>query len=124
MDNGEILRQILDELQTVKGEMRTMGADIKELKQGQANLEEGQAKLEKGQAKLEEGLSSVRESVATIEVEHGQKIGVLFDLCSGIHDIVKEVRDSQRKIESRLDRHDAEIFTLKLGFERQTTAVV
>ena len=123
MDNSEILRQILGELQTVKGEMRTMNADIKELKQGQAKLEKGQAKLEEGQAKLEESLSSVRESVAYIENVHGKQIGVLFDLGSATYDIVKDVRKSARKIGKRLDRNDAEIFALKLELGRKPAKV-
>ena len=109
MENSEILKQILDELQAIKGEVQAMNADIKELKQGQA--------------KLEEGLSSVRESVAYIENEHGRQIGVLFDLCSATYDIVKDVRKLARKAGKRLDRHDAEIFALKLELGRQPAAV-
>ncbi|MDK2920150.1 MAG: hypothetical protein PWQ37_2883 [Candidatus Petromonas sp.] len=49
----QMLKQILNEIKTIK-------TDISELKQGQAKLEQGQARLEANQAKLEAGQQDIR----------------------------------------------------------------
>ncbi|MCM8710494.1 hypothetical protein M2651_05575 [Clostridium sp. SYSU_GA19001] len=84
----QILKQILEKL-------NSMETDIKELKAGQAKLEKGQAKLEAGQAKLEAGQAKLEKGQQEIKAE------------------LKFMWDDIKKLDNRLSAQENEVFTLK-----------
>jgi uncharacterized phage infection (PIP) family protein YhgE len=62
----DILKQILEKLESLEQGQQEIRADIADLKAGQAKLEAGQAKLEAGQRKLEQGQREIRKELKFI----------------------------------------------------------
>lgn len=96
-----------------------MQKELSEIKREVAKIPEIQkeiAKIKKMQediAELQKETRKISKSVAVIELEHGEKLDLLFD----IFDMQQEkLKSHERRIqlcERHLDRHDDEIYYLK-----------
>ncbi|MCL2463018.1 MAG: hypothetical protein FWF44_10160 [Defluviitaleaceae bacterium] len=109
--------------------LETLVLAVNSLAKGQADLAEGQARLEARfdnleakfenlEAKvdnLEEGQSRLHESVSVIELEHGQKLGALFDGYQLLYDVATEIRSDVAVLKGNQDRQDLRIKWIQAG---------
>jgi len=77
----------------IKKEQAGMKKEITGMKKEQVKTNQRLNKIEKDVAYAIERAERTSESVAVIEVEHGKKIGVLFDNLSLLQDTVNETND-------------------------------
>lgn len=83
-----------------------------DLKKGQEELFKGQNELFKGQKELKEEVGKLSKTVAKIEVEHGQKLEMLFDAVTMHSEKFDSTEKRLNSHEDRLDRQDDKIFYL------------
>lgn len=101
-------------------EVLDLKVEQKSLKEGQESLKEGQERLKEEQESLKKELKDLKntvehidQTVMRIEIEHGEKLQILFDADS----YEREKFDSQERTLERheriLDKHSDEIYLLK-----------
>lgn len=87
MEN-EILKQILQKLETMDSRLETMDTRLLSLEEGQSKLEAGQSKLDVGQQRIEKKLDTFQEQFNEHEVKdanrHIEILGVLSELRADI----------------------------------------
>ena len=115
MDN---MQKDLDEIKEVIPEMQE---NIEQLKIVVSELQENVIQLQKEMKNITQiiipemqvEIRKISKSVAVIEVEHGEKLDLLFDIFD-MHE--EKLKSNERRIhlcERHLDRHDDEIYYLK-----------
>lgn len=115
MDN---MQKDVDEIKEVIPEMQE---NIEQLKIVVSELQENVIQLQKEMKNITQiiipemqvEIRKISKSVAVIEVEHGEKLDLLFDIFD-MHE--EKLKSNERRIhlcERHLDRHDDEIYYLK-----------
>ena len=128
-EKNEILLAIEKLDNKMEKELLKMQEDISEMKKEVAKIPEIQkevakipeiqkevAKIKKMQediSELQEETRKISKSVAVIELEHGEKLDLLFDIFDMQQEKLKLHERKMQLCDRRLDRHDDEIYYLK-----------
>lgn len=86
---------------------------IKELSNKMDNMQKDVDEIKEVIPEMQVEIRKISKSVAVIEVEHGEKLDLLFDIFD-MHE--EKLKSNERRIhlcERHLDRHDDEIYYLK-----------
>lgn len=128
----QLLKEILGELKTINQRVGSLEDGQKELKSDVSDLKKGQQRLETGQQKLETRMDSLETGQVRLETrmenEVIDKVRTLFDAHSVHMDYFASLRDSQSRIEEKLnilvnraigqdqklDEHEREIRLLRI----------
>ena len=106
---GINLNKRIDNIEKVVGKIPEMQKDIDDMKELVGNIPQMQKDIDN----MKEDIRNLQKSVAVIEVEHGEKIRILFDAVlvnSEKIDMLNQKMDLQI---SKLQKHDDEIYYLK-----------
>ena len=106
---GINLNKRIDNIEKVVGKIPEMQKDIDDMKELVGNIPQ----MRKDIDNMKEDIRNLQKSVAVIEVEHGEKIRILFDAVlvnSEKIDMLNQKMDLQI---SKLQKHDDEIYYLK-----------
>ena len=106
---GINLNKRIDNIEKVVGRIPEMQKDIDDMKELVGNIPE----MQKDINSMKEDIRNLQKSVAVIEVEHGEKIKILFDAVlvnSEKIDMLNQKLDLQI---SKWQKHDDEIYYLK-----------
>ncbi len=101
---AEVLKQILNKLDT-------MGKDIKDLKTNVIRLEEGQRKLEEGQRKLEEGQTKLEEGQTKLEKKINDNLELVIE---EQHRIYNSLDGKLDKVLEHIKGHEIRISALEV----------
>ena len=103
------MQKDIDDMKKLVGNIPEMQKDIDDMKELVGNIPE----MQKDINSMKEGIRNLQKSVAVIEVEHGEKIKILFDAVlvnSEKIDMLNQKLDLQI---SKWQKHDDEIYYLK-----------
>ena len=105
--NRELLLKIYKELQETKDKVK----DIPEMKKQLEEIPKIKKQLEEI-PEIKQELRNISGSVARIEVEHGEKLAVLFDAFKVNTEKIEEQNKRITKCEKMLEKHDHQIYIL------------
>lgn len=100
MPQEEMLTKIVNAVSTLQESMSTMQKEI-------STMNKRLDKMDANINRIDETTESTHQIVARMEIEHGQKLGALFDA---------DTRDHEKIVEDilpRLDKHDQQIDKLE-----------
>ena len=103
------MQKDIDDMKELVGNIPEMQKDIDDMKELVGNIPQMQKDIDN----MKEDIRNLQKSVAVIEVEHGEKIRILFDAVlvnSEKIDMLNQKMDLQI---SKLQKHDDEIYYLK-----------
>ena len=117
----EVIPEMQEDIKQLKIVIPEMQEDIKQLKIVVSELQDNVIQLQKEMKNITQiiipemqvEIRKISKSVAVIEVEHGEKLDLLFDIFD-MHE--EKLKSNERRIhlcERHLDRHDDEIYYLK-----------
>lgn len=102
----------LSEIKREVAKIPKMQEDISKLQKEVAKIPEIQKEVAKI-SELQEETRKISKSVAVIELEHGEKLDLLFDIFDMQQEKLKLHERKMQLCDRRLDRHDDEIYYLK-----------
>ena len=105
--NRELLLKIYEELQETKEKVK----DIPEMKKQLEEIPEIKKQLEEI-PKIKQELRNISGSVARIEVEHGEKLAILFDAFKVNTEKIGEQDKRITKCENTLEKYDHQFYIL------------
>ena len=114
-DIPEIKKQ-LEEIPEIKNEISQIKKQIEEIPKIIKEISQIKKQIEKI-PKIEQELRNISGSVARIEVEHGEKLVVLFDAFKVNTEKIEEQNKKITKYENVLQKHDNQIYILNSKIE-------
>lgn len=113
LDDHSILLKIYEEQQEIKKQLRI----IPEVQEQLEAIPEMQEQLKTIQLKelpeIQEEIRKISKTVARIEVEHGQKLDILFDAFTTLSEKLDSHEKRITSCEKKLENQDHEIYYLK-----------
>ena len=119
--NRDLLLKIYKELQETKDKVK----DIPEMKKQLEEVPKMKDEIVQIKKQLEElpeikqELRNISGSVARIEVEHGEKLAILFDAFKANTEKIEEQNKRITKCEKILEKHDHQIYILNSKVQNQ-----
>ena len=107
--------KIIEYLASIQQSVAGIQEDVAELKEDVSELKEDVSDLKQRVTQLEADSQFIKGVVSKIEVEHGKKLGALFDGFFINRDIVTTYDDRLRKVERDTETHSIELRYLKAG---------
>ncbi|QNB45877.1 hypothetical protein BR63_05825 [Thermanaerosceptrum fracticalcis] len=92
----DVLKQILDKLNSLEQGQERLSKDVAFLKQDQQEMRNDITELKQGQSKLEQYL-------VRIEQNHGEKLSALFDAREVQTDVNEKILSTLGRIEAKVD---------------------
>ena len=89
-----------------------MQNDIKELQNNYKELNNKYKELNNKYKELYDETRNISRTVAKIEVEHGEKLAILFDAVTGNIEKQEKLENRLDKCEKRIDNNDHQIYFL------------
>lgn len=108
MNQEDVLTKILTKLDTIESDMVSMKNDMANVKDDISGIKNDITLLKSDMSEVKEDVQSTRQIVARMEIEHGQKLGALFDADTRNYDKIT------KDITPLLEKHDDDIEKLKI----------
>ncbi len=107
----EVLKQILNKLDTMGKDIKDLKTNITRLEERQTKLEEGQRKLEEGQRKLEEGQTKLEEGQTKLEKKINDNLELVIE---EQHRIYNSLDGKLDKVLEHIKGHEIRISALEV----------
>lgn len=110
------LQEDIKQLQETVSVIPSMQEDIKQLKEAIPSMQKDIKQLQETVSiipSMQEDIRNISKSVAVIEVEHGEKLSLLFDIFDMHADKLTSEEKRIHLCEKHLEKHDDEIYYLK-----------
>lgn len=106
---------IQEDVSGLKKDVSVLQEDVSDLKKNVSVLQEDVSDLKQRVTRLEDDSQFIKGVVSKIEVEHGKKLGALFDGFFISREIVATYDDRLRKVERDTETHSIGLRYLKAG---------
>ena len=104
-EQTKVIPEMQNNIESMQSTIKLMQNDIKEL---QNNYKE----LNNKYKELYDEIRNISRTVAKIEVEHGEKLAILFDAVTGNIEKQEKLENRLDKCEKRIDNNDHQIYFL------------
>ena len=99
-------------IESLQSTIKLMQNDIKELQNNYKELNNKYKELNNKYKELYDETRNISRTVAKIEVEHGEKLAILFDAVTGNIEKQEKLENRLDKCEKRIDNNDHQIYFL------------
>ena len=99
-------------IENMQSTIKQMQNDIKELQNKYKKLNNKYKELNNKYEELYDEIRNISRTVAKIEVEHGEKLAILFDAVTGNIEKQEKLENRLEKCEKRIDNNDHQIYFL------------
>ena len=99
-------------IESMQSTIKLMQNDIKELQNNYKELNNKYKELNNKYKELYDEIRNISRTVAKIEVEHGEKLAILFDAVTGNIEKQEKLENRLDKCEKRIDDNDHQIYFL------------
>ena len=106
------MQSMKDDMQSIKDDIQDMKDDMQNINDDMQNMKDDMQSMKDDMQDMKDDIRNLNRSVAKIEVEHGEKLDILFDY---FVDNSKRFESQDKKIESLnkiVTKHSAEIYSL------------
>lgn len=115
-----VVKNLEDFKQQVNNRFDKIEEQIKVIPEMQSNIEEMQRdikELQNNYKELYEDTRNISRTVAKIEVEHGEKLAILFNALTGNTEKQEVIENRLKKCEEKIDLHEDQIYFLNSKIE-------
>lgn len=112
IDRDDILLKIYQEQKEMKKQIGKMQEKIEGIPQMQEQIKLI-PQMQEDIKELKEEVRKISGTVARIEVEHGEKLQILFDAFTSHSEILKNYEKRINSCERKIEQHDDQIYYLK-----------
>ena len=118
-EQTKVIPEMQNNIESMKSTIKLMQNDIKELQNNYKELNNKYKELNNKYKELNnkykelyDEIRNISRTVAKIEVEHGEKLAILFDAVTGNIEKQEKLENRLDKCEKRIDNNDHQIYFL------------
>ncbi len=111
-EQTKVIPEMQSNIENMQSTIKQMQNDIKELQNNYKELNNKYKELHNKYKELYDETRNISRTVAKIEVEHGEKLAILFDAVTGNIEKQEKLENRFDKCEKRIDDNDHQIYFL------------
>ena len=111
-EQTKVIPEMQNNIESMQSTIKLMQNDIKELQNNYKELNNKYKELNNKYKELYDEIRNISRTVAKIEVEHGEKLAILFDAVTGNIEKQEKLENRLEKCEKRIDDNDHQIYFL------------
>ena len=111
-EQTKVIPEMQSNIENMQSTIKQMQNDIKELQNNYKELNNKYKELNNKYKELYDETRNISRTVAKIEVEHGEKLAILFDAVTGNIEKQEKLENRLDKCEKRIDDNDHQIYFL------------
>ena len=111
-EQTKVIPEMQSNIENMQSTIKQMQNDIKELQNNYKELNNKYKELNNKYKELYDETRNISRTVAKIEVEHGEKLAILFDAVTGNIEKQEKLENRFDKCEKRIDDNDHQIYFL------------
>ena len=111
-EQTKVIPEMQSNIESIQSTIKLMQNDIKELQNNYKELNNKYKELNNKYKELYDEIRNISRTVAKIEVEHGEKLAILFDAVTGNIEKQEKLENRLDKCEKRIDDNDHQIYFL------------
>ena len=111
-EQTKVIPEMQSNIENMQSTIKQMQNDIKELQNNYKELNNKYKELNNKYKELYDETRNISRTVAKIEVEHGEKLAILFDAVTGNIEKQEKLENRLDKCEKRIDNNDHQIYFL------------
>ena len=111
-EQTKVIPEMQNNIESMQSTIKLMQNDIKELQNNYKELNNKYKELNNKYKELYDEIRNISRTVAKIEVEHGEKLAILFDAVTGNIEKQEKLENRLDKCEKRIDNNDHQIYFL------------
>ena len=111
-EQTKVIPEMQSNIENMQSTIKQMQNDIKELQNNYKDLNNKYKELNNKYKELYDETRNISRTVAKIEVEHGEKLAILFDAVTGNIEKQEKLENRFDKCEKRIDDNDHQIYFL------------
>ena len=111
-EQTKVIPEMQNNIESMQSTIKLMQNDIKELQNNYKELNNKYKELNNKYKELYDEIRNISRTVAKIEVEHGEKLAILFDAVTGNIEKQEKLENRLDKCEKRIDDNDHQIYFL------------
>ena len=111
-EQTKAIPEMQSNIENMQSTIKQMQNDIKELQNNYKELNNKYKELNNKYKELYDEIRNISRTVAKIEVEHGEKLAILFDAVTGNIEKQEKLENRLDKCEKRIDNNDHQIYFL------------
>ena len=111
-EQTKVIPEMQSNIENMQSTIKQMQNDIKELQNNYKELNNKYKELHNKYKELYDETRNISRTVSKIEVEHGEKLAILFDAVTGNIEKQEKLENRLDKCEKRIDDNDHQIYFL------------